>query len=279
MKYLSFRRPGGGSGWGIASGDGVVDLSLRYPDMPDLCDVLTHGRLDQMASASGAAVDYRMDEISFLPPIPRPDKILGVGINYAAHRAETGRAASSAPSIFSRFADTLTAHDDIILRPRVSTHLDFEGELAIIIGKRGRYIPVEEALSYVAGYSCFNDGSIRDYQKHSVTVGKNFPRTGSLGPYLVTDVRDPGQLHLQTRLNGTVVQDARTDMLIYPVAEIIAFASQFTELSPGTVIATGTPEGVGSRREPPLWMKAGDVVEVEISEIGILRNRVEDEHV
>jgi 2-keto-4-pentenoate hydratase/2-oxohepta-3-ene-1,7-dioic acid hydratase in catechol pathway len=164
-------------------------------------------------------------------------------------------------------------------RPRVSTQFDYEGELAVIIGRPGRHICADRALDYVAGYSCFVDGSVRDYQKFSVTAGKNFPATGPLGPWLVTtdEIPDPGRLTLRTRLNGVEMQRASTAGMIHSVSEIIAFCSEFTALSAGDVIATGTPEGVGHRRSPPLWMKAGDVVEVEISSIGALRARVVDE--
>jgi 2-keto-4-pentenoate hydratase/2-oxohepta-3-ene-1,7-dioic acid hydratase in catechol pathway len=164
-------------------------------------------------------------------------------------------------------------------RPQASTNFDYEGELAVIIGRRGRYITESDALSHVAGYSIFNDGSLRDFQKHSVTAGKNFPGTGPLGPWMVTadEIPDPTRLTLTTRLNGQQVQHSTTDQLIYPVPTIIAYLSSFTELLPGDVIATGTPEGVGAGRTPPLWMKPGDAIEVEISGIGILRNSITQE--
>ena len=278
MNFFSFIAPDGRRTWGVLDGARVADLGARQPDLPDLRSALVADKIAGLSLPS-ESWDYDVREITFLPTIPNPDKILCVGINYGAHAAETGRDGAAAPSMFSRFADTLTAHDQPILRPQVSTNLDFEGELAIVIGRGGRYIPAERALEHVAGYTCFNDGSIRDYQKHSVTSGKNFPSTGALGPVMVTEGIDPAKLRLETRLNGTVVQQATTDTLIHTVPNIIAFASQFTLLTPGTIIATGTPEGVGSRRKPPLWMKAGDVVEVEISGIGTLKNRIEDEQV
>ncbi len=175
-----------------------------------------------------------------------------------------------------RFTDTLAANGAPLVRPTVSDNFDFEGELALIIGKGGRHIAEDRALDHVAGYACFNDGSIRDWQKHSVSAGKNFPSTGGFGPWMVTkdEIPDPAALTLTTRLNGAEVQHAGTDMLIFPIPRLIAYVSAFTALNPGDVIATGTPEGVGLTRTPPLWMKPGDVVEVEISGIGTLRNPV-----
>jgi 2-keto-4-pentenoate hydratase/2-oxohepta-3-ene-1,7-dioic acid hydratase in catechol pathway len=183
------------------------------------------------------------------------------------------------PSMFIRLATTLTGHEGEMIRPAVSQSFDFEGELAVVIGRGGRHIPVARALEHVAGYTCFVDGSVRDYQKISVTSGKNFPATGPLGPWIVTadEIADPSRLTLVTRLNGQEVQKSGTDLLIHSVPQIIAFCSDVTPLAAGDVIATGTPDGVGHRRNPPLWMKAGDVLEVEISDIGTLRVRVVDE--
>ena len=210
---------------------------------------------------------------------PNSEEILCAGINYRSHAAETGRELPQQPSMFIRLANTLIGHDGELIRPALSQQFDFEGELALVIGRGGRHIAVEHALDHVAGYSCFVDGSVRDYQKISVTAGKNFPGTGPLGPWMVTsdELPDPARLTLITRLNGREVQRSGTDLLIHSVAEIVAFCSNFTPLAPGDVIATGTPEGVGHRRNPPLWMQAGDVLEVEISGIGTLRNRVVDE--
>ena len=181
--------------------------------------------------------------------------------------------------MFARFVDTLVGHEGEMIRPKISTHFDFEGELTIVIGRAGRYIRREDALDHVAGYTIMVDGSVRDYQKFSVTSGKNFPGTGPLGPWIVTtdEIPDPHKLTLTTRLNGKVMQHSGTDILIHDVPALIAFVSNFTALVPGDLIATGTPEGVGHRRNPPVWMKAGDVLEVEISGIGILRNRIVDE--
>jgi 2-keto-4-pentenoate hydratase/2-oxohepta-3-ene-1,7-dioic acid hydratase in catechol pathway len=181
--------------------------------------------------------------------------------------------------MFARFADTLVGHDGEMIRPKVSDNFDFEGELAVVIGKPARHVTVERALDHVAGYTCFVDGSVRDYQKFSVTSGKNFPGTGPLGPWLVTtdEIPDPSRLTLTTRLNGKEVQRSGTDLLIYSIAQIIAFCSDFTALSAGDIISTGTPQGVGHGRNPPLWMQPGDTLEVEITGIGTLRARIADE--
>ena len=230
-------------------------------------------------ATDGVEPDHGLDGVKWLPVIPNPDKILCAGINYRSHAAETGRELPRQPSMFVRLANTLTGHDRELVRPSVSQQFDFEGELALVIGRGGRHVPAERALEHVAGYTCFVDGSVRDYQKISVSSGKNFPGTGPLGPWIVTtdELPDPSRLTLTTRLNGLEVQRSTTDLLIHSVARIIAFCSSFTPLVAGDVIATGTPEGVGHRRDPPLWMKPGDVLEVEISGIGTLRNRVVDE--
>jgi 2-keto-4-pentenoate hydratase/2-oxohepta-3-ene-1,7-dioic acid hydratase in catechol pathway len=265
--------------YGVVVGDGVVTLNdrLRHATVRD---ALAADALDEIRrAAQGARPDRKLSEIRFLPAIPNPGKILCAGINYRSHAAETGRDIPTQPSMFARFVDTLVGHDGEMIRPKISECFDFEGELAIVIGRAGRHIRPERALDHAAGYTCFVDGSVRDYQKISVTSGKNFPGTGPLGPWLVTtdEISDPARLTLTTRLNGREVQHSGTDMLIHSVPAIIAFCSDFTPLGPGDIIATGTPEGVGHRRTPPLWMKAGDVLEVEISGIGTLRSRVVDE--
>ena len=276
MKLLSFIADGKEL-FGAVSGDGVVTLndktgqakSARSPrSRPTGRDAQGGGRTQSPTANSS--------EIKFLPVIPRPKKILCAGINYRSHAAETGRELPKQPSMFVRFTDTLTGHGGELVRPSVSDHFDFEGELAVVIGKAGRHIKAEHALDHVAGYTCFVDGSVRDFQKFSVTSGKNFPGTGPLGPWLVTsdEIPDPSRLTLTTRLNGTEVQHSTTDLLIYAIPQIIAFCSDFTALSPGDIIATGTPEGVGHHRKPPLWMKPGDTLEVEITGIGTLRAHV-----
>jgi 2-keto-4-pentenoate hydratase/2-oxohepta-3-ene-1,7-dioic acid hydratase in catechol pathway len=278
MKLLSFAADGK-EFFGAASGDGVVTLNKRIAE-PNLRAALAAGKLEAMQKAANhAKPDRKLADVKFRPAIPHPEKILCAGINYRSHAAETGRELPMQPSMFVRFADTLVGHDGEMIRPTVSGNFDFEGELAVVIGKGGRHIKADDALSHVAGYTCFVDGSVRDYQKFSVTSGKNFPGTGPLGPWIVTtdEIPDPSKLTLTTRLNGAEVQHSRTDLLIYSIPQIIAFCSDFTTLSPGDVIATGTPEGVGHSRKPPLWMKAGDVLEVEISSIGTLRVLIVDE--
>jgi 2-keto-4-pentenoate hydratase/2-oxohepta-3-ene-1,7-dioic acid hydratase in catechol pathway len=278
MKLASYVA-GGRSCFGVVVGDGVVTMNDKL-GCPTLRDALAaDGIAEIRKAAKDARPDHKIADIRLLPAIPNPEKILCAGINYRSHAAETGRDLPKQPSMFVRLADTLTGHEGEMIRPSVSEHFDFEGELAVVIGRGGRHIPVDQALEHVAGYTCFVDGSVRDYQKFSVTSGKNFPGTGPLGPWIVTtdEIPDPTRLTLTTRLNGTQVQHSGTDLLIYSVPQIIAFCSDFTPLAPGDVIATGTPEGVGHRRNPPLWMKAGDVLEVEISGIGILRSRIVDE--
>jgi 2-keto-4-pentenoate hydratase/2-oxohepta-3-ene-1,7-dioic acid hydratase in catechol pathway len=272
MRLLSFAADG--KEWfGAARDDGIVTLNDKV-GQPDLRAALAAGAMDAMRrAAKDAAPDRRLDEIKFLPVIPKPGKILCAGLNYRSHVAEMGREIPKQPSMFARFTDTLVGHGGEMTRPTVSDNFDFEGELALVIGKGGRHIKPEAALDHIAGYTCFVDGSVRDYQKFSVTSGKNFPGTGPLGPWLVTsdEIADPGRLALTTRLNGQEVQHSTTDLLIYSIPQIVAFCSDFTLLSAGDVIATGTPEGVGHSRKPPLWMRPGDRLEVEISGIGVLR--------
>ena len=280
MKLASYAVDGRNA-FGAVIGDAVVTLNERLGGRYDgLRQALAACALADLKKAAEAATpDHRLVDVRLLPPIPDPEKILCAGINYRSHAAETGRDLPKQPSMFIRLANTLTGHEGELIRPSVSQSFDFEGELALVIGRAGRHIPVEQALDHVAGYTCFVDGSVRDYQKISVSSGKNFPGTGPLGPWIVTtdEIPDPKRLTLVTRLNGQEVQRSGTDLLIHSVPQIIAFCSDFTPLAPGDVIATGTPEGVGHRRTPPLWMKAGDVLEVEISGIGTLRNRVVDE--
>jgi len=282
MKLASYRLDGEDT-FGAIVGDGVVTLGGRKARHATLRDALDAGALGENGELRDATVgrtpDHPLSAVTFLPAIPDPQKILCVGINYRSHAEETGRDTMSNPQIFLRLVNTLVGHEGEMIRPKVSTNFDFEGELAVIIGKGGRHIRETDALDHVAGYTCFVDGSVRDYQKHSVTSGKNFIGTGPLGPWIVTtdEIPDPTRLTLMTRLNGEEVQRSGTDMLIYSIPRIIAYVSAVTPLAPGDVIATGTPAGVGHRRSPPLWMKAGDVLEVEITGIGTLRSRIVDE--
>lgn len=279
MKLISFRH-GIVESYGLVDGEQVHDLgAIAGAQAPDLKTALVQGLLTDLAAR--VAPILPLSSVILLPTLPNPGKIFCVGHNYEKHRQETGRAKVGHPSIFTRFADTLTAHGAPIVRPRVSTSLDFEGELAIVIGKGGRYIPEDEAMDHIAGFTCANDASIRDWQWHTqqFTPGKNFPSTGALGPWLVTpeEITDLTAVTVTTRLNGQVVQQASLADLIFPLPVIVAYLSSFTPLSPGDVILTGTPGGVGAKREPPLWMKPGDVVEVDISSVGLLRNEIVDE--
>ncbi len=277
MKYISFCRPDGSASFGIIEGDTIIELGAADANCPDLKSALSTGLLRKLAHGQ----TYRIDEVKLLPVVPNPGKIICVGLNYDSHRKEAGRAEAEHPAIFTRFADTLIAHGDPIIRPKISTKLDYEGELALVIGKSGRNIPEKDALDYLAGYSCFNEASIRDWQKHNIqfTPGKNFPGTGAFGPYLVT-ADEVGKLEEQrviTRLNNEVVQDQPISDMIWSVASLINYISSFTPLSAGDVIVTGTPGGVGFKRTPPLWMKPGDVVEVSVGTVGTLLNTIQDE--
>ena len=278
MKLLSFVADGK-QFFGAVSGDDIVTLNDRVGHS-SLRAALAAGAMEAMRKAAkDAKPDRKLADVKFLPAIPNPEKILCAGINYRSHAAETGRELPKQPSMFIRFPDTLIGHDGEMIRPSVSDNFDYEGELALVIGRPGRHIKSERALDYVAGYTCFVDGSVRDYQKFSVTSGKNFPATGPLGPWIVTtdEIPDPSRLTLTTRLNGSQVQHSATDLLIYSIPQIVAFCSDFTALTPGDIISTGTPEGVGHSRKPPLWMKPGDELEVEITGIGTLRTHITDE--
>ena len=281
MKFASFKINGAAS-WGLIDGADAADLGALLRDrFVDLKSAIAAGALGEAAAAAGKAARHRLAAVTWLPVIPNPDKILCIGLNYETHRKETGRTEVENPTVFGRFANSQTGHLANIIRPKVSKDLDFEGELALIIGKSGRYISRADASEYIAGYACYNEGSVRDYQRHThqFTPGKNFPQTGAFGPWMVTpdEAGDLGPLRLQTRLNGEVVQDATISQMIFGIPQQIEYCSSFTRLEPGDVIVTGTPGGVGSRRTPPLWMKPGDVVEVEIDRIGLLRNGIADE--
>jgi 2-keto-4-pentenoate hydratase/2-oxohepta-3-ene-1,7-dioic acid hydratase in catechol pathway len=280
MKLASYSVDGA-EAYGVVKGDGVITMNNRLGGhAASLREALAGNLLPQIKeAAANASPDHKLSEITFLPVITNPERIACAGINYRSHASETGREIPKQPSMFLRLTDTLLGHEGEMIRPKISTQFDFEGELAVVIGKGGRYIPKERALEHVAGYTCFVDGSVRDFQKFSVTSGKNFPATGPLGPWMVTtdEIPDPTKLTLMTRLNGQEMQRSGTDLLIYSIPHIVAFCSEFTTLAPGDVIATGTPEGVGHRRKPQLFMKAGDVLEVEITGIGTLRTRIVDE--
>jgi 2-keto-4-pentenoate hydratase/2-oxohepta-3-ene-1,7-dioic acid hydratase in catechol pathway len=281
MKFASFEIDGRTS-WGLVEGEAIADLGAVLRErFHDLKSAIAANALAEAAASATKATRHALSDITWLPVIPNPDKILCIGLNYEMHRKETGRAEVENPTVFARFANSQTGHLSDIIRPRVSTDLDFEGELALVIGKAGRYIARQDAWAHIAGYACYNEGSVRDFQRHThqYTPGKNFPATGAFGPWMVTsdEIDDVAPLRLQTRLNGEVVQDATISQMIFDIPRQIEYCSTFTRLEPGDVIATGTPGGVGSRRTPPLWMKPGDVVEVEIDRIGLLRNGIADE--
>lgn len=269
--------------YGGVTGERLVDLSPKFGgNHPDLKSLIGGGGLKALSPFIETSKDWMPLQVGrFLPVIPNPGKIFCIGVNYADHQKEMGRGKTEYPTIFLRFADTLLAHGEAAWVPRVSSAMDYECELAVIIGKGGRYIDAAHALEHVAGYTCFNDISIRDWQRHTTQFipGKNFPRTGALGPWMVTadQIPDPHRLAIKTRLNGQVMQDANTDQLIFRVPELIAYISSFTTIAPGDIIATGTPSGVGFARNPPVFMKPGDVVEVEVEGIGVLRNQIEAE--
>jgi len=275
MRVASFVA-GGVASYGIVREDRVIDLGRRLgARYPSLRAAISGDAIDaRHANESG---DHALAEVTLLPPIPDPDKIVCIGLNYKAHAAEGGFKIPEFPSSFARLTNTLVAHGAPLVLPRQSGDFDYEGELAIVIGRGGRHIAPERALEHVFGYACFNDGSIRDFQfKHSTNAGKNFHATGGFGPWILTadEVPDPAKMTLTTRLNGRQVQHKGIDDMIFSVQAIIAYVSSWTPLVAGDVIATGTPEGVGFARKPPLWMQAGDVVEVQIDPIGVLRNPI-----
>jgi 2-keto-4-pentenoate hydratase/2-oxohepta-3-ene-1,7-dioic acid hydratase in catechol pathway len=267
--------------YGVVTGDGVITMNERFGGhAAGLREAIAGSLLPQIKeAAANSRADHKLSDIKFLPVIPNPEKILCVGINYKSHAAEHGTEAPKLPNIFTKFVNTLVAHEGEMLRPKVSTSFDFEGELALVIGTGGRHIKAADALSHVAGYTCFCDGSVRDFTKYSLVASKNFLRSSPLGPWIVTadEIPDPTKLTLVTRLNGREMQRSGTDMLIHSIPAIIEFCSVFTPLAPGDIIATGTPDGIGAKQNPPVWMKAGDTLEIEISGIGTLRNRIADE--
>lgn len=278
MKLASFR-DGTADTWGLVEG-GVAhlatpELQARYPDLRSL---LAAGAWQDAAAGLRAGPPRDLATLRFLPVIPDPQRIICVGINYLEHIREMGRERPDYPTLFTRFPDSLVGHGEPVVRPRVSTQFDYEGELAIVIGRPARYVTAADALGCVAGYTCLLDGSVRDWQRHTTQFipGKNFPATGGCGPWLVTtdEIPDPARLALQTRVNGEVLQQAPISDLCFDVRRIIEYCSGFCLLNPGDIIATGTPSGVGFARKPPRWLQPGDVVEVDISGIGILRHTV-----
>ncbi len=279
MKLVSFHRDGKAT-YGLVKANGVIDLGPRYGTRwPTLRDVLAADGLGQVErETQDATPDLPWEGLTLGPVIPNPDKIICIGLNYRDHVAETGRTETEKPALFARFAGSQVGHGQPLVKPAVSDEFDYEGELAVVIGKGGRHIAAVDALAHVAGYACYNEGSVRDWQRHTsqFLAGKTFAGTGGFGPWLVTadGIPDPSRLTLETRLNGQVVQHTTTDLMITAIPEQIAYISTVLPLLPGDVIVSGTPGGVGVKRKPQLFMRAGDIVEVEISQIGILRNPV-----
>jgi 2-keto-4-pentenoate hydratase/2-oxohepta-3-ene-1,7-dioic acid hydratase in catechol pathway len=270
-----------GTSYGIVTAKGIVDLKRYIGNrFADLKSLVGGNAFAEAAKHASESPDYRESDVAWQPVIPNPDKIVCVGLNYEEHRVETGRDKTEQPALFLRVAESQVGHRQPIIRPRESTHLDFEAEIAVIIGKAGRRITQEKAWGHIAGYSCYNDGSVREWQRHTVqwTAGKNFARTGGFGPWMVTADEIPPNtvLTLSCRLNGERMQHATTEQMIFKIPKLIEYISAFTTLLPGDVIVTGTPGGVGARRTPPVWMKPGDKVEVEIDKVGVLENSIAD---
>ncbi len=283
MKFISYLHQGKPS-YGVLIGqDQVLDLAaLLGEQAPDLASLIARDLLPQARTlAASAKSTLKLQDVELLPVIPRPGKIICVGLNYHDHVRETGRELTESPALFLRVAASQVAHGAAIMRPRESHRLDYEGEIAVIIGQGGRRISEQASWQHIAGYSCYNDGSVRDWQVATSqwTAGKNFWRTGGFGPWMVSaDEIAPGQLMtLTTRLNGQVMQQATTDMLIHSIPRLISYISTVMPLEPGDVIVTGTPGGVGNKRNPQVFMKPGDVVEIEIDAVGVLRNTIADD--
>ncbi len=279
MKLISFTRLGE-VGFGALVDDGVVDLTNQLDYGVDSIKEAIESDLLYIAEEylEGRSPNFAMSDVTLLPVIPNPSKIICIGLNYENHRKETKRPDVEHPTIFVRYPDSQVAHGQALIKPKSTERFDYEGEMAVIIGDGGRNISEESALEHVAGFACYNDGSVRNWQRHTsqFTPGKTFPGTGAFGPYMVTpdEVGDYTKLPIQTRLNGEVMQDAKLSDLIFPVPRLINYVSQFTPLAAGDVIVSGTPGGVGDKREPPVYMVPGDLVEVEIGILGTLANPV-----
>lgn len=282
MKLLSFTKDGRES-FGAVVGDKVVDLGRKFAGRyADIVSVLKADALGEVEGAlAGEAGDYALADVEILPVIPNPPKIICIGVNYDSHRTEIGRDPSARPMVFARFPASQAGHLEPLLLPSESPTFDYEGEIAVIIGKGGRRISEEDCWEHIAGYAPYNDATIRDWQRHTAQwgPGKNWYKTGGFGPWMATrgEIADGQTLHLKTRLNGLEVQNATSDEMIFSIPYLIAYCSTYIPLEPGDVIVTGTPGGVGVRREPKLFMKDGDLVEVEITEVGVLQNPIKAE--
>ena len=281
MKFISFLHKGNEK-FGVSDDKFITDLTGKINGCRSLKELIEKKEIDNAKKYIESSKDHiGEDQIKYLPVITKPDKIICVGLNYKDHVDEIEIALEKNPVIFLRLADSQTAHKENILLPKVSKKLDYECELAVIIGKNGKHIEKENALDFVIGYSCYNDCTVRDWQQHTsqFTMGKNFEKTGSFGPHMILSdtIQDYRSLGIQTRLNGQVLQKAKLNQLIFDVPTLISYISKAMPLRAGDVIVTGTPGGVGFKRNPPIYMKHGDKVEVEISKIGILANNVINE--
>ncbi|MBL4733584.1 MAG: fumarylacetoacetate hydrolase family protein [Rhizobiaceae bacterium] len=276
----------GKSRYGLIREDGVVDLSARFANQwPTLREVIADGALKKLADDGDALpIDFAVEDITYEIPIPAPEKIICVGVNYPDRNAEykDGQQAPSNPSLFVRFPGSFTGHEQNLIRPTVSERLDYEGEIVMVIGKAGRHISEVNALDHIAALTLCDEGTIRDWVRHAkfnVTQGKNFESSGSMGPWVIPyeDESQIADIRLETRVNGEVRQKDQTSRMIFSFRKLINYISTFTALTPGDVIVAGTPTGAGARFDPPIWLKPGDVVEVEAEGIGLLRNGIEDE--
>lgn len=277
MRWLSFVSEGRSS-FGYVEEESVVDLGAVC-NFPDLKSALQCGSLDFLQQAlCDRAPRVPLQALEFLPPIPNPSKVLCIGLNYVAHQEETGHRGEDQPTLFIRLGEAQVGHNGTMLRPQESNSLDFEGEIALVIGLPGRRIPIEKCLDHVFGFSCYNDGSVREYQRHTsqFTAGKNFVKTGGFGPWVMTteEVGNLDDMELLTHLNGELVQHAWSSDMVFDFASILNYCSTFIDLEPGDVIVTGTPGGVGAQRNPPLFMDEGDVISVTVRPIGTLTNTV-----
>jgi 2-keto-4-pentenoate hydratase/2-oxohepta-3-ene-1,7-dioic acid hydratase in catechol pathway len=284
-RFIAFEQEGK-PGYGLVSGDGVVDISSRFgARWPSLREAIADGALARLQDEAGKRqADFALADARFAIPIPAPEKIICVGVNYPDRNAEykDGQAAPPNPSLFVRFPRSFAGHGAPLIRPRVSAQLDYEGEIVIVIGKAGRHIAERDALDHVAALSLANEGTVRDWVRHAkfnVTQGKNFDRSGAIGPWLVPfeDEAQIADIRLSTRVNGEPRQEDRTSRMIFGFRKIVSYISAFTTLVPGDVILAGTPTGSGARLDPPVWLKPGDIVEVEADGLGTLRNGVADE--
>src|SRR5262244_3820014 len=281
---LATFKTGGRVSYGAVIDGGIIDLGRKLAKHPTLLDVFRAQAVGEARATVTGKPDYQIKDVELLPPLIAPEKIICVGINYPERSAEykDGREPPKYPNLFCRFPSSLVGSGVPIVRPKVSDKFDYEGEIVLVIGRQGRHIPKEKALAHIGGLTLGNEGSVRDWLRHgtlNVTQGKNFDHSGSIGPWIVPaeDVNPGGALHLMTRVNGELRQDDNTERLTWDFAWLIGYITMFTTLKPGDLIFTGTPVGAGGHQTPPQWLKPGDVLEVEVPEIGVLRNTVVDE--